>query len=85
MCDLNDIALYTFTISEEACNPTLEDAAKILDVLVSDIYKPYGVVNIEPDKNIYSVMAKESAVKASYSDSGKYFGPWSSPKIDIVE
>ena len=85
MGDKIDMALFTFTLVNGASCPTIEDAAEILNVSVSDIYKPHGVVNINPEKNIYSVMAREDKVKAAYSDADKYFGPWSSPEIDTSE
>lgn len=57
----------------------LAAAAKALGVDETALDKEFGVVEIDPDKSLYSVMLEEGA--AWRSREKQYPGPFSNPKI----
>jgi len=60
---------------------TLEAAAASLGVEETSLDANFGIVEIDPERNLYSVMVEEDA-SVPDSRSGKEFrGPFSNPKI----
>ena len=60
---------------------TLAAAASALGVKETALDPKFGVVGIDPDRNLYSVMVEMGTVDSN-TDTGKpYRGPFSNPKI----
>lgn len=59
--------------------PTLAEAAAQLGLEIDAFDPDFGVVTIDPDRNLYSVRVDASKMRDEF-DPGK--GPFSDPKID---
>lgn len=55
--------------------PKLADAAGILGVLESDLDSEFGVVEIDPARDLYAVVLEESAAASSEGGDGPYSNP----------
>lgn len=67
----------TFTATSD--NPTLEDAAKALDIPITAFDREFGVVVIDPTKRLFTVVAQSCHYKNP--DGTPFNGPWSNPPI----
>ena len=61
--------------------PSLEAAARTLGVAESALDADFGVVPIDPDRDLYTVRIDAAAVRKLGRGKGKYRGPFSDPKI----
>lgn len=69
-----------YTIKLEDKEPSIEDVAEKLGVKKDDIDEEYGVIEIDPDQNLYSVMVEESAITDAGGEGVE--GPFSNPRIE---
>jgi hypothetical protein len=60
--------------------PTLIDAARQLKVAIEDLDASFGVVAVDPSRELYSVRARADRVQPG--ESSDYRGPFSDPKIE---
>lgn len=59
--------------------PSLADAARLLEVPLSDLDAHFGVLPIDPDCDLYAVRVAAGSLPKGRG--GKYRGPFSDPKI----
>jgi hypothetical protein len=71
------------TVEVAGPSPTIEDAAKALSVPVEAVDKAFGVVVIDPERHLYAVQVKPSAVKGE-EEAVPYRGPFSNPRIETM-
>ena len=74
------MALMTVMIPGGA--PGIERAAKTLGVAPGALDHRYGVVPIDPSRNLYAVQVREDALPKSPAADGDYSGPFSNPRIE---
>jgi hypothetical protein len=67
------------TVECGANSPSLEDAAAALGVPVSALDPVFGVVPIDPSKNLCAVQIRSNAVPKVKGD---FKGPFSNPRIE---
>ena len=65
------------TVTHTNGKPTLEEAAKSLDLAVGALDCSFGVVLIDPAKGLYSVRVDSTKLKGASAN-----GPYSDPKIE---
>jgi hypothetical protein len=61
--------------------PRLEDAALALGVPVSALDTGFGIIQIDPSKNLCAVQVLASAVPKT-KDAGNFKGPFANPRIE---
>lgn len=62
--------------------PSLSDAAEQLGVALADLNSAFGVVQIDPEKELYAVEVEAGALPAGKGAQGDaYGGPFSNPAI----
>ena len=59
----------------------MKQAADALGLRPDALDKSFGVVAVDPDRHLYAVQVKQSAVGGQRDASGPYRGPFSNPKI----
>lgn len=67
-----------YTIKWDSTTPTLEQVSAKYDFPITSMDKDFGVVLIDPEGNLYSIMVEENAV----TDQGGIEGPFSNPRIE---
>jgi hypothetical protein len=70
------------TVQSENGPPTLEAAARQLDVVVEAVDASYGVVPIDPKQGLYSVQVDAAQLPNESPMDELYRGPFSSPRIE---
>lgn len=65
----------------EAFPPSLEQVAEKLKVAPSDLDAAYGVINIDPEEHLYSVLVEEDKLPGTGNEPG-IEGPFSNPRIE---
>lgn len=60
---------------------TLEAAADALGVDEASLDPEFGIIEIDPDKELYSVMVEEGALNSDFESEKPYRGPFSNPRI----
>ena len=73
-----DMALMTATL--EKGKASLADAAAALGVTLDDLDATFGLVPIDPDRELYAVKVRRDALPKGEAGKG-YRGPYSNPKI----
>lgn len=73
------MALMTVEISGE---PVLSAAADALGVPVSAIDAAFGVVAIDPERNLYAVQVREDALPPDAASAQGVSGPFANPRIE---
>ena len=66
---------------DEKDPPTLETIAAKMDVGIADLDAAYGVINIDPQEKLYSVMVEEDKLP-ELKNKTDIQGPYSNPKIE---
>ena len=61
--------------------PSIADAARLLGVEKTAIDRKFGVVAIDPDRQLYSVRVAADSLKEAPGSGEAYRGPFSDPKI----
>ena len=61
--------------------PSRSAAADQLGVAVTDIDADYGVVPIDPDRDVYAVRVRADRLPSENDETKPYRGPYSDPKI----
>lgn len=69
-----------YTVKLEGSDPSLEQVAEKLGITKGDLDEEYGLIEIDPEQKLYSVMVEESAVGERMSPDVK--GPFSNPRIE---
>lgn len=69
------------TVECVGSSPRLEDAALALGVPVSALDPGFGIVQIDPSKNLCAVQVIASAIPKT-RDAGSFKGPFANPRID---
>ena len=75
----HEMALVTVT-GEEASS--LEGAAEQLGVEPADLDGTFGVVPIDPGRQLYAVQVRADRLPPDFASSEPYRGPFSSPEIE---
>lgn len=70
--------LYNINWSGE--KPTLEQVAEKFGFDKNDLDEDFGVVEIDPQDDLYSIMVEESAI--GQKDTENIKGPFSNPRIE---
>lgn len=70
-----------FTIEWPSGQPSLADAARILNVQESDLDRSFGVVLIDPDTHEYTVLCRSQACASGAPPGPGVKGPYSNPGI----
>ena len=71
--------MVLMTVKGTKTTPTLEKSAEHLRVPAHALDPNFGVVLVDPKRNIYTVRVEESYVNRDSSDEGT--GPFSDPRI----
>lgn len=61
--------------------PTLELAARQLQIDVEDIDKSFGIVPIDPSRGLYCAQVRADRLPPGISENKRYRGPYSNPII----
>lgn len=69
-----------YSINWSGKKPTLEQVAKKFGFEKKDIDEEFGVVEIDPQDNLYSILVEETAIAPK--DEKNIKGPFSNPKIE---
>ncbi len=69
-----------YSINWTGKKPTLAQVAKKLGIEKKDIDEDFGVVEIDPQDNLYSILVEETAVVLK--DTKGIEGPFSNPRIE---
>jgi hypothetical protein len=77
-----DIPMALMTVTIPGGTPGIERAAEALGVAPDAVDRAYGVVPIDPSRNLYAVQVREDALPKGDSRSGTYSGPFSNPRIE---
>ena len=80
---MSETDFVLMTVEFAGPNPTIEDAAKVLSVSVEAVDRAFGVVVIDPERHLYAVQVKPSAVSGK-EESLSYKGPFSNPRIETL-
>lgn len=78
---MDESGTVLMTIEIPAEKPGLKQAADVLGLLPDALDKSFGVVSVDPDRHLYAVQVKESAVGGRREAGQPYRGPFSNPKI----
>ena len=78
---LNDAMAHVLMTVELPGGASLDAAAARLGVAPEDLDAEYGVVPIDPEHHLYSVMAEERAIAGTGARPGTE-GPFSNPRIE---
>lgn len=70
------------TVFGKSGPPTRSVAAEQLGIAAADINPDYGVVLIDPDKNMYAVMVRADRLPSGGEPQNPYSGPFSDPRIE---
>ena len=71
------------TIESAEAAPTLEELRSRYNLAAEDIDPEFGVVEIDPQEHVYTVLVEESAAgKITSDDRWKVKGPYSNPRIE---
>lgn len=69
------------TVECPQATPSLEDAARSLNLSSGDIDPTFGVIEIDPERHLFAVQVRASAIKPETGD-GPFRGPFSNPRIE---
>jgi hypothetical protein len=69
-----------YSVNWEGEKPSLEQVAKKYGFKTNDIDQEFGVVEIDPQDNLYSILVEENAVVLK--DAKNIKGPFSNPRIE---
>jgi len=69
------------TLSGDATTPSLDEVARRLDVRPGQLDHDFGVVLIDPERHLYTVLVDEDAAAAAAGLEGVE-GPYSNPRIE---
>ncbi|MCJ2129290.1 hypothetical protein [Methylobacterium sp. E-045] len=75
-----DSRMVTMTVAIPGTKPGIAQAAKALGVKAGAIDRSFGVIAVDPRRNLYAVQVRASAIASLPSD-GPFQGPFSNPKI----
>lgn len=70
-----------FTIESPTGTPSLSEAAQKLHVDTRDLDESFGVVLIDPQKHLYTVLVNEEAAGHVRAPGKSVKGPYSNPRI----
>jgi hypothetical protein len=74
------MALMTVTIPGES--PGIARAAAALGVAPDAVDKAFGVVSIDPARNLYAVQVREDALQGKAKKTKDFEGPFANPRIE---
>jgi hypothetical protein len=74
------MALMTVTIPGE--HPGIARAAQVLGVAPEAMDQAFGVVPIDPARNLYAVQVREDALKGKQKKGKDFEGPFANPRIE---
>jgi hypothetical protein len=77
-----DKPMVLMVVKGEKGAPSLADAARQLKVTTEDLDASFGVVAVDPDRQLYSVRVRADRVKPD--ESSEYRGPFSDPEVGPV-
>jgi hypothetical protein len=69
------------TLSGGKTAPSLDEVARRLDVRPAQLDPDFGVVLIDPERHLYTVLVDEDAAEGAASREGVE-GPFSNPRIE---
>ncbi len=69
-----------YSINWKGENPTLEQVAKKFGFDKKDLDEDFGVIEIDPQDNLYSILVEENAIVPE--DEKDIKGPFSNPRIE---
>ncbi len=69
-----------YSVNWKGEKPSLEQVAKKYGFKTDDIDQDFGVVEIDPQDNLYSILVEEDAVAPKAAKDIK--GPFSNPRIE---
>jgi len=69
-----------YSVNWKGEKPSLEQIAKKYGFQTDDIDRDFGVIEIDPQDNLYSILVEESAVVPK--DAKDIEGPFSNPRIE---
>ena len=69
-----------YSINWKGKTPTLTEVAKKLGFDKKDLDEDFGVVEVDPQENLYSILVEETAVVPK--DEKDIEGPFSNPRIE---
>jgi hypothetical protein len=72
--------LYTLKLDPQDASP--QGVTKLLNLDVGDLDEDFGVVSIDPDKSLYSILVDERAVPGANEAGGDVKGPFANPRIE---
>ena len=72
--------LYTLRLDPQDASP--QGVTKLLNLDVGDLDEDFGVVPIDPDKSLYSILVDERAVPSTNEAVGDVKGPFANPRIE---
>lgn len=70
------------TVVREGGPPTLEEAAALLGLEMSGLNPGFGVIPVDPRKNLYCVEVFTESLPPDLEARRPYRGPFSNPSID---
>jgi hypothetical protein len=71
--------MYTLKLDDKS--PSLDQVKRKLDLADDDVDSNFGVVNVDPNENLYAILVDEKAA-AKLDRSEAVEGPFSNPKIE---
>lgn len=69
-----------YSVNWKGDKPTIEQVAKKFGFKKKDLDEDFGVVEIDPQNNLYSILIEETAVVPK--DEKNIEGPFSNPRIE---
>lgn len=69
-----------YTIEWKGEKPTREEVAERFGIDPGDLDEEFGVIEIDPERNLYSILVDDAVVPDETDDQIK--GPFSNPKIE---
>jgi hypothetical protein len=76
-----DAPMALMTVSIPGANPGIEGAAAALGVAADVIDRAYGIVPIDPKRNLYAVQVRADALPKG-GKGEPYSGPFANPRIE---